>query len=123
MGLIQTAIGQALGAVGGAALVGKKLNEEDERQAAKEEAAKAAEEKRKSQTAARLVLVAQDQKIASPKQLYFSKGSEEPLGTSNEMASVLATHSLENASNSKKRSRDKVRARKQMLMKRKLVAK
>ena len=119
MGLIQTAIGQALGAVGGAALVAKKLNEEDERQAAKEKAAK----EKKSKLAAKTIKTAQDKKIDSPKQLYFADGSAEPLGSSNEVATVLATHSLQNATESKKRSRDKVRERKQMLMKRKLVSK
>lgn len=121
MGPIQTAIGQALGAVGAAALVGKKLNEEDEKQAAKEKAAKESEEKKKAKLAAKAIKTAQDKKIDSPKQVYFKE--DEPLATSNEMASVLANQSLHNALNSKARSRDKVRARKQMLMKRKLVSK
>lgn len=123
MGPIQTAIGQALGAVSGAALVGKKLNEEDAKQNSKEEGAKEAKNGADGNVAAKAIKTAQDKKIDSPKQLYFWGDSEEPLGTSNEVAYVLANQSLHNAISSKQRSRDKVRERKQMLAKRKLVRK
>lgn len=60
--------------------------------------------------------VAQLYGIDTPRQLYFSSKSRVPLATSYELASVLSSQSLHNASTSKKRARDKVRARKQMLL-------
>lgn len=122
MGPIQTAIGQALGAVGGAALVGKKLYEGNEGQAPKKEGDKKPEKAEDTSAAAKALKTAQDKKLDAPKQLYFWGNTEEPLATSNEIASLLATQSLGNAISSKKRSRDKVRERKQMLMKRKLAS-
>lgn len=122
MGPIQTALGQALGAVAGAALAGKKVYEKNERQASKEEGTEKPKEARDTSAAKKALKTAQDKKIDSPKQLYFWGGSEEPLATSNEIASLLASQSLHNATTAKTRARDKVRERKQMLMKRKLVS-
>lgn len=122
MGPIQTALGQALGAAGGAALVGKKLYEGNEKQTTKEEGTEKPKEAEDTSAAKKALKTAQDKKIDSPKQLYFWGGSEEPLATSNEIASLLASQSLHNATTAKTRARDKVRERKQMLMKRKLVS-
>ena len=126
MGPIQTALGQAMGAIGGAALVAKKLNEENEKervkgQAAKEKADKGNKKAADQAVAEKALKTAQDKKLDSPKQILFDAASGEALGTSNEVASVLATQSLHNALSSKTRSRDKVRERKQMLAKRKLA--
>ena len=120
-GPIQTAIGQALGATAAIAAVGKKLNE-DERQAAEEKPAEETEKKAKAATMAKAIKTAQDKKIDSPKQLFFWGQDTEPLATSNEMASVISSVALQNATASKQRARDKVRERKQALAKRKLAA-
>ena len=120
MGPIQTAISKAMGAVGGAAVLGAKLNEKNEGQAAKEATTQTEEKDKKKDVIAKTVKTAQDKKIASPKQVYFWGDSEEPLGTSSEVAYVLSNVSLHNATSSKRRARNKVRERKAMLMKRKL---
>ena len=128
MGPFQTAIGQALGAIGGAALVAKNINEENTKEQAAEEKAnqrdaekKAKADSKKHLISAKAVKTAQNRKIDSPTSVYF--WGEEPLATSSEMATVLSTQSLFNATSSKKRSRDKVRERKQMLAKRALARK
>ena len=127
MGPIQTAIGQALGVVGGAAVAAKKLNEKNEKQAAQEQTNQAAEKKEvqgnNEQVVSKAIKTAQDKKIDSPKQVYFWGDTEEAIGTSNEIAYVLSQQSLHNARNSKMRSRDIVRKRKQELAKRKLARK
>ena len=95
MGPIQTAIGQALGAVGGGILVGKKIEENVKKEEAKGTEEQAREEERaKTELVKKALKTAQDKKIDSPKQIYFSAASEEPIASSNEMASVLATQSL-----------------------------
>lgn len=122
-GIIQTALGQALGSVGAAALLGKQLYEG---QAAEEKGIEGAKkektEESSKKTVAEALKNAQKSKIDSPKQLYFAEDGT-PLATSNELASALSTQSLHNSLSAKKRARDKVRARKQMLMKRKLAQK
>lgn len=127
MGPIQTAIGQALGVVGGAAVAAKKLNEKNEKQAAQEQTNEAAAKKEvqsnNEQVVSRAIKTAQDKQIDSPKQVYFWGDTEEAIGTSNEIAYVLSQQSLHNARNSKMRSRDIVRRRKQELAKRKLARK
>lgn len=138
MGLIQTAIGQAMGAIGGAAVLGKKMQEDAEKaegQAAEEKQDKGAantkdivlskadentEKGQKMSSTSKALKTAQDKKIDSPRQIYFWGQDPEPLATSSELASVLATTSLQNATAAKSRAREKVRARKQELMKRKL---
>ena len=54
---------------------------------------------------AQAVKVAQDRKIAKPKQIYYDVASGTPLATSGEMATVLSQVSYANALNSKQRSR------------------
>ena len=115
MGPIQTAIGQLMGAAGGAALVGKKIQNENERQVAKEERNAAKQKAKKSKAVEIAVQEAQKKKIDMPKQILFSESTGEALGTSNEIASVLATQSLHNASNSKRRSRNAMSQRRLML--------
>ena len=122
MGPIQTAISQALGSLAGAAIAGKSQHEkETKRQAAEEKADAKAEKKEASSPVSKALRTAQDRKIDSPKQIYFWGQDPEPLATSSELASVLANTSLQNATSSKSRSRNKVRDRKQALMKRKLA--
>lgn len=122
MGPIQTAISQALGSLAGAAIAGKSQYEkETKRQAAEEKADAKAEKKEASSPVSKALRTAQDRKIDSPKQIYFWGQDPEPLATSSELASVLANTSLQNATSSKSRSRNKVRERKQALMKRKLA--
>ena len=122
MGPIQTAISQALGSLAGAAIAGKSQHEkETKRQAAEEKADAKAEKKEASSPVSKALKTAQDRKIDSPKQIYFWGQDPEPLATSSELASVLANTSLQNATSSKSRSRNKVRERKQALMKRKLA--
>lgn len=122
MGPIQTAISQALGSIAGAAIAGKSQHEkETKRQAAEEKADAKAEKKEASSPVSKALKTAQDRKIDSPKQIYFWGQDPEPLATSSELASVLANTSLQNATSSKSRSRNKVRERKQALMKRKLA--
>ena len=116
MGPIQTLIGKALAASGGAIAFGKKSNE-NEGQTPEEQ-----EKETQSSLAAKAVKTAQDKKIDSPKSVYFWGNTEEALGTSSEVASVLATQSLHNATSSKTRARDKVRARKQELIRRKVAS-
>ena len=137
MGPIQTAISQALGSVAGAAIAGKSQHEkETKRQAGEEKQDKAAanskdivlskadentEKGQKMSSTSKALKTAQDKKIDSPRQIYFWGQDPEPLATSSELASVLANVSLQNATSSKSRSRNKVRERKQALMKRKLA--
>lgn len=122
MGPIQTAISQALGSLAGAAIAGKSQHEkETKRQAAEEKADAKAEKKEAASPVSKALKTAQDRKIDSPKQIYFWGQDPEPLATSSELASVLANTSLQNATSSKSRSRNKVRERKQALMKRKLA--
>ncbi len=127
MGPIQTAIGQALGIVGGSAVAVKKLNERNEEQTVQEQATQGnAPEKAKSyheEAIKRAVKTAQDKRLDSPKQVYFWQDTDEAVGTSNEIAYVLSQQSLHNALSSKKRSRDIVRRRKQEIAKRKLARK
>ena len=123
MGPIQTAIGQAMGAIGGAAVLGKKMQEDAEkaeRQAAKKATTKENEKAKGPSPMAKAIKTAQDKKLDSPKQVYFWGQDPEPLATSSELASVLANTSLQNATAAKGRAREKVRARRQALMKRKL---
>ena len=122
MGPIQTAIGQMLGAVGGAAVLGKKLNEKNEKQAAKEQTNQEEQAAKDKKTLNKAIAAAQQSQLDKlNKQVYLL--GKEPIGTSSEMASVLSSQSLQNATSSKSRAREKVRARKQALMKRKLVSK
>lgn len=122
MGPIQTAISQALGSLAGAAIAGKSQHEKEiKRQAAEEKADAKAEKKEAASPLSKALKTAQDRKIDSPKQIYFWGQDPEPLATSSELASVLANTSLQNATSSKSRSRNKVRERKQALMKRKLA--
>ena len=128
MGPFQTAIGQALGAIGGAALVAKNINEEKTKEQTAEEKGNEKAEKKEDKVisnepviSAKAVKTAQNRKIDSPTSVYF--WGDQPLATSSEMATVLSTQALFNATSSKKRSRDKVRERKQMLAKRALARK
>lgn len=126
-GPIQTAIGRMLGVAGAAAAAGIIENEKNEGQTAKEQAgakAKAAKaEKSNEEAVKKAIKTAQDKKLDNPKQLYFWGNTDEAVGTSNEIAYVLAQQSLSNAQTARMRSRDAVRKRKQQLMKRKLVSK
>ena len=97
MGPIQTALGQMLGALGGAAMVGKNINE-DARQAREKEtmlAEKADKEKakeaQKNQVASEAVKLAQEKGIASPSSIIFDY-SGKPIGTYEEVAALLAEH-------------------------------
>lgn len=123
MGPIQTAIGQLLGAVGGATLAGSKLANENERQAAKQERAQTKEAGKDSDAVAKAIKTAQQNKIDSPQTVYFWGNSEEAIGTADQIASVLSMQATHNATSSKKRSRDIVRERKKKLMARKLERK
>ena len=105
MGPIQTAIGQLMGAAGGAALVGKKMQNENEKQAAKEARVQTKEKAKKSDAFKEAIKTAQKKKIDSPKQVLFSEETGEAVGTSNEIATVLASQSLHNATSSKRKSR------------------
>lgn len=120
-GPIQTAIGHALGATAAIAAVGKKLNE-DERQAAEEKPAEESEKKAKADSMAKALKTAQEKKLDSPKQMFFWGQDAEPLATSNELASVISSVALHNATSAKQRARDKVRERKQALARRKLAS-
>lgn len=110
MAIIQTAIGQLLGAVGGAALVGKKgIDDENERQA---------EQAKKEQKAAtdKAVKNALAQAVSYRKldRVYFWEGGE-PLATSNEMASLSANQTLDAHYNSRVRTKKGTFARLQQL--------
>lgn len=124
MGPIQTAIGQAMSAIGGAAVLGKKMQENAEKtegQAANKATTAENEKAKGPSPVAKAIKTAQDKKLDSPRQIYFWGQDPEPLATSSELASVLANTSLQNATSSKSRARNKVRERKQALMKRKLA--
>ena len=107
---IQTAIAQAMGAIGGAALVGKGVAEDAaEKQAEQEEKRKAIQKAaEKSAVAQALKMAASYQKISDP--IYFWK-NEEPLATSEELASVVAEQSVYNKLDSKKRTKAGIKAR------------
>lgn len=111
-GPIQTAIGQALGAVAAVSAVGKNLNENEKQTAKKQtaEAAKAKEAEAKAGQSKAISEIAETLKsmqqkgFASPLEVIFNQGGE-PLATSSEAASVVATQSLNNIMESKKRSK------------------
>ena len=112
-GQIQTAIGQMMGAIGGAALVGKGVAEDEaKRQADKKAEAKAAEEQARKEAVAKALSQATSYKIIDP--IYFWK-NEEPLATSDEMASLASGQSLYNYRNTKLRTRKGIQARLGML--------
>lgn len=104
MGPIQTALGQALGAVGGATLMAKKMYD-NEGQVIQKETTEETTKKEDAETAAKVVKVAQDKKLAQPKQIIYDIASGAPLATSGEMASLLSRVSYANALNSKQRSK------------------
>lgn len=121
-GPIQTAIGQMLGSALGLVGASKKAYEKNERQATQEKGDQGTEEKKSKEgdpkAVAKALKLAQQNKIDSPKQIYFSE-DETPIATSEEMASVLASQSLGNALSSKERTRNKVKERKAILASRK----
>lgn len=107
---IQTAIGQLLGAVGGAALVGKKgIDDANERQAAEAE-----EQEQAAQNEAIKKALAQAVSYKKLDRVYFWKG-EEPLADSNEMAALSAQQSLNAHYNTKLRTKKGTFARLQKL--------
>lgn len=107
---IQTAIGQLLGAVGGAALVGSKgIKDANERQAAE-----AKEQEQAATDEAVKKALAQAVSYKKLDRVYFWKG-EEPLANSNEMASLSAQQTLQAHYNSKVRTKKGTFARLQQL--------
>ena len=109
MGPIQTALGQALTAVGGAAIVGKKIaDERAERQVAEKQEKEAKEGEARAKAMAEALSQAVSYKISEP--IYFAK-SGEPLATTNEMAALVADTSLMNFRSAKDRTRESIKAR------------
>lgn len=108
-GPIQTALGQALGAIGASALVGKGVADEAaKRQAEEKQEQEAAEAEARKQAMAKSLSQAVSYKIIEP--MYFWKG-EEPLATSNEMATLAADTSLMNFKSARDRTRKGIKAR------------
>lgn len=108
-GPIQTALGQALASIGGAALVGKGVADETaKRQAEEKQEQEAAEAEARKQAMAKSLSQAVSYKIIEP--MYFWKG-EEPLATSNEMATLAADTSLMNFKSARDRTRKGIKAR------------
>ena len=109
MGPIQTALGQALTAIGGAALVGKKVaDERAERQVAEDEKKKEQEGESRAKAMAESLSQAVSYKISEP--IYFAKDGS-PLATSDEMAALVADTSLMNFRSAKDRTRKGIKAR------------
>lgn len=124
MGLIQTAIGQALGSIAGVAALGKKLNEKNEGQAnQKAEEQKEAEavaleadlrNQGASEVAAKAYRLAQERGLASPERIIYDE-SGKPLATYGEMAKILARQSLENSFSGRLKGKKAVEERKKLL--------
>ena len=116
-GPIQSAIGQALGAIGGAAALGKKLYEENEGQALKEERAeeeKKAKTESKDQTVKKALQKAQDFRIESPKKYLFDEGGN-LIANYSELASVMASQSLANELQARSRQKAAFERRKEAI--------
>lgn len=120
MGPIQTALGQMLGALGGAAMVGKNINE-DARQAREKEtklAEKADKEKakeaQKNQVASEAVKLAQEKGIASPSSIIFDY-SGKPIGTYEEVAALLAEHKASARREARAKAKNAIQERMKML--------
>lgn len=134
MGPIQTAIGQALGAIEATVAVGKKL-QNDERQASEKQAAEAEKmekaqrtaeaEKQKAEgeqsgnqdLAEKAVKLAQDQKLASPRSILFDEHAK-PLASYDELAAVLSRNSLAKSLESKKRTKNRLEERRKRIQQR-----
>ena len=123
-GLIQTAIGQLLGATGAAIAAGGKAHEKNERQAIQE-----GEEEKEAQAvateadlqiagaspeAAKAYRLAQERGSASPERIIFDKDGK-PLATYSEMAELLAGQSLNNTFSARLRSKHKIQERRKLL--------
>ena len=110
-GLIQTALGQLLGAVGGAVVAGKKLYEKHEGQALQEEEEKS---DKGSSEVAKTYKIAQEKGITAPEKIIFDeKGT--PLATKAELAELMAKQSLSDSFSARKKGSDKIAARKKEL--------
>lgn len=123
-GLIQTAIGQLLGATGAAVAAGAKAHAKNEGQAKQTEA----EEKEASAVAteadlrmmgaspeaAKAYRLAQERGSTSPERIIFDKDGK-PLATYAEMAELLAGETLKNSFSSRLRSKKKIEERRKLL--------
>lgn len=123
-GLIQTAIGQALASVAGAAAIGKKAYEKHEGQVREE---KAEEKEAKavaleadlrnqgaSDIAAKAYRLAQERGMASPERIIFDE-SGKPLATYSEMAEILAKQGQSNSYSGRLKGKNAVEERKKLL--------
>ena len=124
MGLIQTAIGQALASLAGAAAIGRKAYEKHEGQIKQEEAEQKEAEAvaleadlRKegaSEIAAKAYRLAQERGMASPERIIFDE-SGKPLATYSEMAEILAKQGQNNSYSGKLKGKKAVEERKKLL--------
>ena len=121
-GPIQKAMSELVSTGAVAAGISSKINE-NERQALKQEGAKADKAPEEDKTVAKAIKTAQQKKIDSPQTVYFWGNSEEAVGTSDQIASVLSMQATHNATSSKRRAREIVRERKKKLIARKLERK
>lgn len=125
-GPIQTAIGQTLAALAGAASLSKKFINANDRQAgekenfeAKAETAKAsaapeAKEEINAGDAAKAYRIAQERGTASPEKIIFDEKGK-PLATYNELATLISRQSMGNSESAKMRSRAAIKSRKEFL--------
>ena len=123
-GLIQTAIGQALASVAGAAAIGKKAYEKHEGQVEQEAAeTKEAEavaleadlrNQGASDIAAKAYRLAQERGMASPERIIFDE-SGKPLATYSEMAEILAKQGQSNSYSGRLKGKNAVEERKKLL--------
>lgn len=124
MGPIQTSMNKLVSIIAGMAAGGKKLYENEEQaataekqaaaaqeQAATAEKAKTGEEKGKANPLTDAYRLAQKKGIARPQSIIFDDNSGEAVATYEEMATLLSNHSLSNALDSKKITRDSMKAR------------
>ena len=131
MGPIQTSLNKLTSIIAGMAAGGKKLYGDEEQaavaekqaaeaeaRAATEKKAKVSEEKGKSNLLTNAYRVAQKKGIARPQSIIFDDNSGEAVATYEEMATLLSAHSLSNALDSKKITRDAIKARKVYLSQR-----
>ena len=107
-GPIQTAISQALGSLAGAVIAGKKTYEKNERQIEQKEA------EQETSKAAEAYKTAQQKGLTSPEDIIFDKKGQ-ALATYEELASIMAKQSMSNFSDSRKRSKESIQARRDFL--------
>lgn len=124
MGLIQTAIGQALASLTGAAAIGKKAYEKHEGQVGKKEAEEKEAEavaleadlqvQGASEVAAKAYRLAQERGMVSPERIIFDE-SGKPLATYSEMAEILAKQGQMNSYSGRLKGKRAVEERKKLL--------